>query len=158
MLKLTLLELFLRTIPESFLFILGSYVVANKSIEKKAYFVSSIIFAIGTYLIRMLPIHFGVHTIIVAMLYILLTTSLNKIPVVKVISSAMFCIITLSACESLNALILNHLKIDMQLILNNPLMKTLYFVPSLVLFALIILLVYILMCKNKKEGSENVFN
>lgn len=158
MLKLTLLELFLRAVPEAFLFVLGSYVFANKKIEKKPYIAGSILFAIGTYLTRLLPIHFGVHTIIVSMVYILITTSINKIPIIKAISSSMISIITLSACESLNAIILNKLKLDMKLILNDPLKKMLYFAPSLILFAFGILLIYILMCKSKKEGCKNVFN
>lgn len=158
MLRLTVLEFFLRLIPEGFLFILGSYVFAHKKIEKKSYFASSMLFAIGIYLIRMLPIHFGVHTIIVIMLYILLITALNKIPIMKAISSSMLWIVTLAACESLNALILSYLKVDMQLTLNAIPMKMLYFAPSLVLFALIIVLVHILICKNKKEGFGDVFN
>jgi hypothetical protein len=140
------------------LFILGGYIFANKKIKKKDYFVSSILFAIGTYLIRMLPIHFGVHIIIISMLYILITISINKIYVIQAISSSMILIITLSTFESLNAIILNEFKIDMKLILNNPLKKMLYFSPSLILFALSILIIKLLMYKNKKEDTKNVLN
>lgn len=158
MLRLTVLEFFLRLIPEGFLFILGAYIFAHIRIEKRSYFASSILFAIGTYLIRMLPIHFGIHTGIVIILYVLLATFLNKIPIKKAISASMLWTITLSACESLNAFILNCLKLDMQSILNNPLTKVLWFAPSLIMFLLVILLANILISKSKKEGSKNVFN
>ncbi|MBV7273229.1 hypothetical protein JMF89_02530 [Clostridiaceae bacterium UIB06] len=158
MLKLTVWELFLRLIPECFLFILGSYVIANIRIKKSSYFASSILFAIGAYLIRMLPIHFGIHTGISIMLYILLATFLNKIPIKDAISASMLWTITLSACEALNAYILNCLKLNMQSILNNPLVKVLYFTPSLIMFSLAILLANILISKSEKEGSKNVFN
>lgn len=158
MLRLTGLEFFLRLIPESCLFILGAYVLAHTKIEKKPYFVSSILLAIGGYLVRMLPIHFGVHSILVIVLYVLLTTSLNKIPIAKAISSSMLWTIALSACESLNAFVLSFLKFNMQIILNNPLKKVLYFMPSLIMLLLAVLLTNILISKNKKEDSKNVFN
>ncbi|WP_411682628.1 hypothetical protein [Clostridium thailandense] len=158
MLRLTVLEFFLRLIPESLLFTLGVYVFAHVRIEKSRYFASSILLAIGIYLIRMLPIHFGIHTGIVIMLYISLTTFLNKIPIKKAISASMLWTITLSASESLNAYILNCLKLNMQSILNNPLAKVLYFTPSLIMFLLAILLANILISKSEKEGSKNVFN
>lgn len=158
MIEITIMELILRTIPESFLLILGGCLISRKSIDNKSYFISSILFAISTYLVRMLPIQFGVHTILIIMIFILINTSLNKIPIRKAISSSLISIIILSICESINLFILNYLKVDMQAIITRPLLKTLYFMPSLALFALIILIFYMIIYRNKKEGSKNVLN
>ncbi|MTK12269.1 MAG: hypothetical protein F8N39_09310 [Clostridiaceae bacterium] len=116
------------------------------------------LFAISTYLVRMLPIQFGVHTIIIIMIFILINTSLNKIPIRKAISSSLISIITLSICESINLFVLNYIKVDMEVIITKPLLKTLYFMPSLGLFALIILILYMVIRRNKKRGLKNVLN
>lgn len=158
MLEITIVELILRAIPEAFLLILGGCIISRKSIDNKSYLIASMLFGVSTYLVRMLPIQFGVHTIIIIMIFILINTSLNKIPIRKAISSSLISIITLSICESINLFILNFLKIDVQAIIDNPLLKTLYFMPSLALFALIILIFYVVIRRNKKEGSKNVLN
>jgi hypothetical protein len=149
MLKITIIELLFRAIPESFLFIWTSYIFAHLSIEKKKYFISSILSAVSIYLIRLLPINIGVNIIITSAVYIIITASINKIPIMKAISSIMISSILLSICESLNVFVLNWLKVDMQIIVDKPLIKILYFTPSLMLFGSIVLLLYI---KVQKEG------
>lgn len=151
MLKITIMELLFRAIPESLLFIWTSYMFAHINIEKKKYFMSSILSAASIYLIRLLPINIGVNIIITSAVYILITASINKIPVVKAISSIMISSILLSMCESLNVFVLNWLKVDMQIIVDKPLIKVLYFTPSLILFGIIILLLYILKYRKKED-------
>lgn len=157
MIQLVPMEFFLRTIPESLLYIFISYLFAKKSINKKEYFISTILFAIATYLIRELPIHFGVHTIIVMMIYVIISISVNKIPIDKAISSILIGIMGLLTCEWINLFILNHyLKISIQAMEHNPMMKTLYMMPSLILFACFICLIYL--CLKIKKRNKDVFN
>lgn len=159
MLQVSLMEIFLRGIPESVLYIFVSYLFAKKKINKKSYFVSSILFAIAAYLVRKLPIHFGVHTIVIMMIYIIINILINKIPIDKAISSILSGMILLLICEWINLFILNdYLKVNIQVMMNHPLMKTLYMMPSLILFICFIYLFYIFVYKNKKEDSKNVFN
>lgn len=158
MLQLVPLEFFLRSIPESFLYILISYLFASKKINKKNYFVSSMLFAVTAYLVRRLPIHFGVHTIIMAIIYITINVFVNKIPIDEAISSILIGAILLLTCEWINLFILNDfLKISIQIIASNPMMKTLYMMPSLILFACLILILYLFIFKNKKKDQKNVF-
>lgn len=143
MLKLTALEFLFRTIPESFLSVLISYLLANRNINKKPYVISSLLFAVATYLIRLLPIDMGVHSLIVFAAYIPICVIVNKIPVNKVIFSIMSAAIVLIFCEWVNLFILiNILKVDVQVALVNPALKTLYLMPSLILYALFVLLLY----------------
>ncbi|WPC40857.1 hypothetical protein [Clostridium sp. JS66] len=159
MLQLAPLEFFLRSIPESILLIFVSYLFAGKKINKKYYFISTIIFAVIAYLVRKLPINFGVHTIISILMYIIVNVSINKIPIDKAISSVLSGIILLSICEWINLFILNdYLKVNIQVMMNHPMMKILYMMPSLILFMCFIWLLYIFAYKNKKEDSKNVFN
>ncbi|WML36698.1 hypothetical protein [Clostridium sp. OS1-26] len=151
------MEIFFRVIPESFLLILLVYLICNKNIRNKAYFISGIILAVSTYLVRALPIQFGIHTIIIIMIFIVINNSINKIPVKKSIASSMVAMITLSICESANFFILSFAKVNMEKIYSNAMLKTIYFTPSLIFFAIIAYMLYLL--KNKvKRGFNDVSN
>jgi hypothetical protein len=153
------LEYGLRADTESLILIFVSYLFARKKINKKFYFTSSVLFSIASYSVRRLPIHFGVHTIIIMMIYIVIIVFINDIPINKAIFSILSGTIILLICEWINLFVLNDcLKINVEILLNKPLIKTLYFMPSLILFLCIIWLIHMLMNKTKKEGSKNVFN
>ncbi|OFI01556.1 hypothetical protein CLOACE_20730 [Clostridium acetireducens DSM 10703] len=158
MIELSIQEFFFRTILESFLLILAAYLLSYKSINKKLCFISAILLSLTVYLVRMLPIYYGVHTIINIMIYILLLVSINKITIIKAIPISLGISVILSMCEFINFIVIERLlKIKVSLI-NNSTIKILCFMPSLLLFALILLIFYKVRYKNKKEGYNNVFN
>jgi len=143
MLKLLPIEFFFRTIPEVFLLICAGYTFNGKSINKKDLTISTILLAITTYLVRRLPIHFGVHTIILIMMYVVLTVSINKFDVVKSISAVLSSSALLFMCEWINVYILTRLfKVNIEIMFTNSLVKMLYGIPSLILFGLIVLIFY----------------
>lgn len=153
MLKVTILEFFLRFIPESFLFITAGYVFANKKIKKNPLIISGIILSISIYLIRMLPIQFGVHTVLGAAVAALLIIVINKIPVTRAISSIFAIVIIEGICEIANLVFIEEvLKLDIQKILANPVEKVLYFGPSILFVGFIIYLVNIIV--NKKMAKK----
>lgn len=157
MLKITIIELILRAIPEAFLLTLLVYLICNKNVRNKAYFISSIIFAASMYLIRALPIQFGIHTIIIIMTFIVINNLINKIPVKKSIVSSMTAMITLSVCESANFIILSFTKVDIGKIYDDPILKIVCFTPSLIFIIVISYILYLV--KNKtKRGFNNVSN
>ncbi|MFT5872828.1 MAG: hypothetical protein ACI8WT_001765 [Clostridium sp.] len=140
MLRLSLIEFILRVIPEAFLIIMSINLFSYKRIDSKRYITSSIFIAISTYLVRMLPINYSVHTIINMIIFILISVSINKISIIKAISSVLKVIITISICEFINVVVLDKImKLDIQTIYNEPLKKILYSMPSLVMFSIIIL-------------------
>ncbi|AKN29303.1 hypothetical protein Ccar_00010 [Clostridium carboxidivorans P7] len=150
MIKLSVFEFFCRGIPEAFIFVLASLLFTKKKIDKKNLFISSILYAITVYLVRMLPIHLGVHSIILIMIYIVISVLINKITINKSIFCTLIEFSILSICELTNLFILGWLKVDMQGMLSNPAKKVLYFIPSLILFSSILALFYIVICKNRK--------
>lgn len=155
LLRLSLIEFILRTIPESFLIIWAIYLFAYKRIDPKRYITSSIFIAITTYLIRMLPINYGIHTIINIVNLILITVSINKISIMKAISAVLKIMITLSICEWINIIVLDKvMKIDLQMIFSEPIKKMVYSTPSLVMFGVIILLFYKFQFKTRIEVSS----
>lgn len=154
-LKISLLEFILRTIPESFLIILAVHLLSYKKIEPKTYINASVFIAISTYLVRVLPINYGVHTIINIMIYVLAIVSINKLGVIKAISSVLKIIITISVCEWINVAVLDKvMKLDLQVIFSEPLKKIIYSTPSLVMFGIAILLFYKYKFKSRIEISS----
>ncbi|MCT8978564.1 hypothetical protein N4T77_18400 [Clostridium sp. CX1] len=143
MLKLSVLEIFLRLIPESLILILAAYAFSGKSINKINFFVSTILISIATYLVRMLPIHFGVHTIILLIIYVLITVNINKINIIKATSAGLTSATILFICEWINVFIITDLlKFNIENMLKNDLLKVVYGIPSIVLFALIIFAIW----------------
>lgn len=153
MLKLTLFEFFLRIIPESILAVLSIYIFSFTSIKIRPVVISSVLFALTTYLVRMLPIQFGIHTVIIMMIYILINIFINKISIVKSISSILLFTIFLSICEFVNMIILNLLNIDMQFEFRDSVMKIVCTTPSLVLFGGVILVFYLIVYESRMKKA-----
>lgn len=151
MLKLSIWELIFRTIPEGFVFIFASYAIAGKDIEKGRYILSSILLGVIGYLIRMLPIHFGVHTILLIMVHILMTSTINKIEVKRAVSAALISVIIMFLSEGLNVVMLDKVfKVEFQDVMSNVYTKLVYGIPSFVLFAIIILVIHFVLRKIKR--------
>ena len=64
MLKITLFEFIVRGIPEEFLFVFAVYTFTRTAINLKRYLIASFVFWISEYLIRSLPIQYGINTVI----------------------------------------------------------------------------------------------
>lgn len=157
MLKLSLLELFFRAIPEAFILVLASYAFSDRSIDKLKFCLSSVLLGMLTFIIRMLPIHFGVHTIILIGIYVLISVKINKLDVLKSISAVLISSIVLFFCEWINVFVLTYVfKYNIEIAFRNQFEKVLYGSPSLLLFSFIIILVF----KKKYicKIPESVFN
>lgn len=150
MLKVSLLELFFRAIPEAFLFIFAIYAFSKTAINIKKYLISSILFVIIAYSIKFLPIQYGVHTILIFISMIPLTVNINKIHILKAIQSSIIVIILQFICEAINIFIIQNIfKMDLNYVFNNPTLKILYGIPSLLIFALIVTLYYVRLLRRK---------
>lgn len=157
MLKLTLLELFLRGVPEGFLIILAGYVFSKTVINKKRYIISSIIYVIAVYLIRLLPIQYGVHTILSIIVIIVLSVNINKISIIKSMQACIMAMILMFVCEGINMIIIEYIfKADIVHILSEPSLKILYAIPSLLILAAIIATYYL--CVARKKFLSEVIN
>ena len=152
MLKVSLIEFLLRFIPESFLFLLAAYVFSNKKIEKKLYIVSSFAIAISMYLIRLLPIQFGIHSVMGVITVILVAVNINKIPIDKAVSSAVIVMILEGIFETLNLFFLDKiLDLNVQAVLIDSISKLVYFMPSLIFLGCTITLYNLIVNKRKNN-------
>lgn len=152
MLRLTVFELFARLIPEGFVYCLTCYIFSQTKIDKRRFILTSILLGISIYIIRFMPIHFGVHTILFLIVYIILCIAINKIEAMKVISSGLIVIILMYTSEWLNTLFIQKiLKVSIDDIVKNAVIKVLYFLPSLFLVLFIVIGVGLVMKRVKGE-------
>lgn len=142
MLKLTIFELILIGVPEILLFILSIYIFTFTKINLKNLFLSCILYTIAVYTIRILPIQFGVHAILNLFVIILLCIKINKINGIKTIFACLVSFIILFICDQTSCfLMMLFTNNNTNSIIQNPMLKVLYSIPSLLLYFCIILII-----------------
>ncbi len=151
MLKLSAFELIVRTIPEVFMLIFASYAFSKTKVDWNKYFLSSIILSICVFAIRLLPINYGVHTILNIIVLTVIVIHINKIDTIKAIKSSIITPILLFILEGVNVMFLRITVADkLDAIVTDPRLKTLYTLPSLLGLILIVCLYYYKMKKENK--------
>lgn len=151
MLKLTLMEFFVRGLPEAFLFMFGVYAFSKGLINIKKYIISSVLYGFMAYMVRFLPIHYGVHTILNVFIIITLAVNINNIDLIASIRSAITVIILQFICEGINVLIIQYIfDVDINYVFNDPVLKTLYGIPSIIVFAIVAIAYYIRLSRRKE--------
>ncbi|EPY6469293.1 MULTISPECIES: hypothetical protein [Clostridium] len=150
MLKLSILEFFLIVIPESFIFTIGIYFLSKKNFSKKRLIIMALLFAIESYCVRLLPIHFGIHLAINIIFVIVLSVNIGKISMKDAISYNMIMMIILSTSEFINIFLFTKVfNINESLVRLTPAIKVIYVIPYLILFVFNIFLINKFMNKMK---------
>lgn len=142
MLKQDIITLIARLIPEAFLIICSIYLLTKSKIDMKRILVSSIIGGMGVYILRTLPIHFGVHTILAILWYIFLAVIINKINTYKAITVTLASMIILFISDFLLVVIYTKVfKLSSEVLFGKGLVANIIGLPSLVLFYIIVRLI-----------------
>ncbi|WP_411680283.1 hypothetical protein [Clostridium thailandense] len=155
MLRLTWIELFLRSIPELFVIVWGIHVLSRERLNIVNYVFSSLILGILTFFVRWLPIYFGVHMIINIVLIVSIMI-IAGVPTIKAVCSTLIMFFILSLSEFINMLILNLLKIDTKFQFLNPVKKCVLCSPSLIITVMFIIAVYYLYNKEYLKRYNNL--
>lgn len=150
MLKLQPIEFFLRTIPEGFLFIFAIYVFSQLNIDRKKYVISSLLFSSSVYIIRLLPINYGVHMILSVLVLLFISIAYNKVEAIHSIKSIIILYIIQLISEAVNVLLLNLLKLDLDKLFKDPIKKSILGLPSLAITLIIIITFYLINKKRRK--------
>ncbi|WP_315971149.1 hypothetical protein [Clostridium botulinum] len=149
MLKIGVIELLMRLTPESFLLIFIVQAFSNSKISKNKYILSSILLATTIYSIRLLPIHYGVNTILNIIAIVLICIFINEVTPIKAISYSLILSIFLALSEALNLYFIYKIfgenVVD---IFENPLKKSISGIPSMIM--LIITVLFIFKIKNRR--------
>lgn len=154
MVGLSWIDFFLRFIPEALIIILAGYAISKKDIDIKLWFISSIILSLLNLLFRSLPINTVLPMVLSSISAIIILNFINKIKTVKSILSTIICFVILILSEGINMILLEKvfgLNTKKIFLSSNILMKNLYGLPSLVIFALVVIVYYLLFTKRKKS-------
>ncbi|NLU07625.1 MAG: hypothetical protein GXW91_05265 [Clostridiales bacterium] len=152
MLKINWVEIFLRLIPEMFMMVWGIHIIARKPLNIGKCILLSVILGIITFLVRELPIYFGVHTIII-IIFIIIIMVIEGIPMITSIYGTLFMSLMFSLSEFLNMLLLKLFGINININSVEPIKKSLLGIPSLLIIFLVIITIRHLI---KKRGIKNV--
>lgn len=152
---LSFFELIIRGIPEGILFVFAVHIFSNTKIKFKNYVVSSIILTTTIFLIRMLPISYGIHTILNIIMLVVITSVVLKISIIDSIRSGILTAILMFICEGINMGLIQLINgNEIEKIFSNPILKTVYGLPSLIIFTIIILLYKFI--KSNRKGIKSV--
>lgn len=155
MLKLSVFELFARLIPEVLVFIFAAYVFTKTKIEGKQFIISSVLLGICVFTIRMLPINYGVHTILNIIMLTIIACTVIKADIIEGIKSSLLTAIILFALEGINIMILRMLVGEnLENIISNPVTKTLCTLPSLI-GLLVVVWIYYKQLKRRKKLKDD---
>jgi hypothetical protein len=153
MLEQPLVALFLRTIPENILLFYASYVIINTKTDMKKIIYSGIILGIINYLVRLLPINFGVHTILGLLVYIGILSKYHKVELFKSIKIALISMIILFISDAITVYAyINIFKISGEILFNKTIIGSLLSMPTLIIFVLI--LICIKLIKNRTNSKQ----
>lgn len=156
MLRTSLGYTLVRTFPEcAIVFIIGCYFL-NISISKKELLKNSLILGVIQSCIRMLPISFGIHTIIGMAIVLFMLVNMSKNTFINCIMALCKIFLCLILSESIYvSLLTNVLSIPESLFINNyTIMGAIYSLPSLIIF--VILSVLLVFLTKKFQGGSNV--
>ncbi|WP_434797537.1 hypothetical protein [Terrisporobacter vanillatitrophus] len=160
MLRTSLDYILVRTFPESALvFIVGCYFL-NLSISKKDLLKSTLILGVIQSFVRMLPISFGIHTIIGMCPILFMLVNLSKDTFINCIMALCKVFLCLILSESIYVILLTKvLSIPDKVFIDNyTIMGAIYSLPSLIIFAILSALLGFVTRKlqggNKVEPNE----
>ena len=162
-LSISFIDLLVKGIPEGFLFVFAVYIFTRIKFDVKKYLILSVLFTILTYVYRKLPIFFGVNTILSLLTLILLFIVFYRVNLqilIKTIVSVIAIAIIIIISEELNFLILNgiygHEKT--QSLFKTEYGVSIYSIPSTIMFAVIVFIVFFVLLyidKHKKDNDGN---
>ncbi|MCW6075399.1 hypothetical protein LAV44_08665 [Clostridium sporogenes] len=149
------MELIIRTLPECFFIIFVIQVFSNYKINKNKFLLSSILLSIIMYSIRLLPIHYGVHTILNIIAIVVICTFINEVTPIKSITYSLILMSLLALSEALNLYFIYKIfGENIANTLKNPLKKCIYLMPSMIILVSIVLFTF----KIKDRRAKDVFH
>ena len=156
---LTWIDILIRLIPEGLIIMLAGYAISKKTVTIKPYLLSSILFALITFLVKMLPVSATLPIILSATAAVFLLVFINKIKVIHAVISTIVCLMLSALFEGLNIFALGKIfRIGTNEIFNaTPVFKGLVMLPSLLMLAAVVITFYFIMMKvAKKSVTKNV--
>ncbi|XTR37412.1 hypothetical protein ACQQ2T_12655 [Paraclostridium tenue] len=143
MLSSSLSYIFIRSFPESVLLILSGYILFNLKIDIIDVLKNSILYLIILTFIRMMPISFGIHTVLSMFVIGIIFYKLKNQQIITTILNIAKIYICLAISEGVYMIIANcGFKISTQVLTaNTSVYSALLALPSLLIFILLIIVI-----------------
>lgn len=156
--KTIIFEFILGYILQAFSFVLGVYAFNRQKIEIKKYVLLSVVLSIISYFVRLLPISFGVHTILFLLFLLIICIFIVKMPIYITIRSILLLTVLLLVTEMGNvAIMINILgQKNFERMMAIPIEKAIVGLPGALTFAILIILSYFILNKPAKNKSIKV--
>lgn len=156
--RISLIEFFIRAIPESLIFVWASYALSRTKLQYNRYFLSVILMSIIAFGIRFLPIQYGANIPLGIAVLVIINAVVNKIKIIKSIFVTLSVYIIEMISEIINLLMIKYIfRVDTEYVFSHPLIKTLYGLPSLLLLIVLIFIIKTLLNRriNKQITLDN---
>lgn len=153
--EIILFEYILGYVLQGFAVCLGIYAFCVKKVEMRKYVAVSLIFIVISYVMRLLPVSFGVHTILNLACLFLLAIFFLRMPALVALRSILAITILLLVTELFSVFLITKIVGQAQFdsMMNDNLGKALIALPSSVIFAAIVLAAYFVLRKIKVKKS-----
>lgn len=154
MLNSSLSYVIIRSFPESIFLILSGYILFNLNINLKNIIRNSLFYLVILTCIRMLPISFGIHTILSMFVIGMIFYKFENQQIISTIINVSKIYICLAISEGIYMVIADKiLKIPTQILTNNTSINSaILSLPSLLIFILLIIGINLI----TKKISENI--
>lgn len=134
-----------QSIPEAFLVLVMGFALFRIRIDTKHAVFIAVLSAFSTYLIRLAPIVFGVHSLIAAAVMIILTVVIARIDVGSATLAILGGIVILAILQSLMApTLFNLASVQFSDVSDRPWLNILFFIPQ----AVVMIIIYITVLRN----------
>ncbi|MCU9807020.1 hypothetical protein LEQ06_01745 [Paraclostridium sp. AKS46] len=154
MLNSSLSYVIIRSFPESIFLILSGYILFNLNIKLKNIIRNSLFYLVILTCIRMLPISFGIHTVLSMFVIGMIFYKFENQQIISTIINVSKIYICLAISEGIYMVIADKiLKIPTQILTNNTSINSaILSLPSLLIFILLIIGINLI----TKKISENI--
>lgn len=135
--QISVFSLIFQGIPENIGLITLAFVLAGAELNWKKLFLLGSTLALTAFFIRMLPITFGIHTIVLICLLVFFVTNFSEANLTTAIMSALISFICLVVFEiTTHMTAFKIFQIPMEVVTNNQMLKLLVGMPQVILLFL----------------------
>lgn len=155
--KIMIFEFLLGFGLQGFAIVLGIYAFTKQKLIVKDYILSSFLVISISYLVRLLPISFGIHTLLNMLFLFLVCIILLKMPAYSTIRASLIVTMLLLICEMIDVAVMIVIfgKEKFESLMLIPLAKALIGFPASILFVMITSFAYYISIKTEKRVIEN---
>lgn len=102
MLQMSILDFLVTAVPEGLIYVLALYVLSKQPMDKKKYWLASVVHMVMIFVIRLLPISYGIHTIMIMVSLIVIGITINKLDAISVIRATISTVILQFVSEGIS--------------------------------------------------------